>query len=74
MTLRRLTKSQINRIYDVYDFDTKEKILSAWLDINGRFYIQYKDVEGLVATYEPSTSELEDLQKIQYVLGGGERP
>lgn len=74
MTSRRLTKAQINRIYDVYDFDPKEKILSAWLDINGRFYIQYKDVEGLVTTYEPSTSELEDLQKIQYILGGGERP
>ena len=74
MTSRRLTKAQINRIYDVYAFDTEEKILNAWLDINGRFYIQYKDVEGLVNTYEPSTSELEDLQKIQYILGGGECP
>lgn len=67
-----LTKKQIKRLYDVYDFDEQEEITNAYITDN-RLFIEYIDTYGLDATYEPHFAiftNKEDFDKIKYILWG----
>lgn len=63
-----LTKEQIERIYDVYEFEEGEEITSAWYE-NNRLYIEYWSEDGCLAVYEPYISSFVD-KKIIYILEG----
>lgn len=67
----QLTEKQIERLYDVYDFDKKEEIIDAYIDDN-ELYI---DKNTCVCDYKPNFdifTNKEDFDKIKYILWGEE--
>lgn len=63
-----LTEEQINRIYEVYDFEDNEEIESAWYE-DGQLYIDYDSPDG-GNVYIPSMDDDTDKEKIDYILTG----
>lgn len=70
-----LNQEQIERCYDVYDFQDNEEIIGGTFDFfNYQLSLDYiidKD-ELDVHTYEPNCSDPEDERKIIYILTGGD--
>ena len=69
MRIQRLTQSQIERIYQVYEFSDMEEIEDAYFE-DGILHIIYKDSDGLSGDYIPNISESEDREKLHYILKG----
>lgn len=63
-----LSKEQIERIYEIYEFANDEEIEAAWYE-NGQLYIDYNSPSG-GAIYEPSMDDEGDKEKIRYILTG----
>lgn len=69
-----LTKKQIKRLYDVYDFDDEEDIITAYIGDN-ELYIAYVDKDGNISVYKPNFNiftDKEDFDKLKYILWGEE--
>lgn len=67
-----LTKTQIKRLYDVYDFDDEEDIIIAYIGYN-ELYIAYIDKDGHISVYAPNFdifTDKEDFDKLKYILWG----
>ena len=67
-----LDKEQLKRLYNVYDFSDNENIVTAYIKRN-RLWIEYTDIYGFDATYEPNFdifTDKEDFDKLKYVLWG----
>lgn len=67
-----LTKKQIKRLYDIYDFEEKETIINAYICYDD-LYIEYSDKKGYVTTYKPNFNiftNKEDFDKLKYILWG----
>ena len=70
-----LNKEQIKRLYDVFDFEEHEEIVSAtieserggWMDIN---YIDHKDCA--IGCYKPYLAKhlQEDFDKVNFTING----
>ena len=69
-----LNGEQIKRLYDVFDFEENEEIISATIDSDkgGWCDIQYVDGDGVVGNYKPYLAKHsgEDAIKLNYILNG----
>lgn len=64
----RLTKDQIKRLYDEFDFDDSETILDAWLNThNNTLDIGYEDGDEIYCVYKTWAIEPE---RIDYIMDG----
>ena len=69
MRIQRLSQTQIDRIYQVYEFSDIEEIEDAYFE-DGVFHIIYRDADGLSGDYIPNISEPEDREKLHSILKG----
>ncbi|MCR4661719.1 MAG: hypothetical protein K5765_06970 [Clostridia bacterium] len=68
---KKLTKEQIARLYNVYDFEEHEEITDAVLVGEHTLIIHYVDTkENCDGTYLPGFDGKEDLDKLDLIMNG----
>lgn len=70
----QLTGTQIERLYDIYDFIENENIIDAYVN-NNSLIIYYVGEEDIITKYEPHFeifTDKEDFDKLKYILWGEE--
>lgn len=69
--VKKLTETQIQRLYNVFDFENEEEIVDSELVGDHTLLIHYIDNrDGSNGTYIPDLENDEGLEKLNFIMNG----